>query len=55
MSYIEIFLLSLALSVDACIVSFSYGLAFKDNRLKNSLLLAMFTGCFQGLMPLLYQ
>ena len=51
MSYIEIILLSLALSVDACVVSFSYGLAFKDNRLKNALLLALFTGVFQGVMP----
>ena len=52
MSYIEIFLLALALSVDACVVSFSYGLIFEKNRLKNALLLASFTSFFQGLMPL---
>lgn len=51
MTYIEIFLLALALSVDACVVSFSYGLLFNQNRLKNALLLACFTGSFQGLMP----
>lgn len=51
MTYFEIFLLALALSIDACIVSFSYGITFKENRLKNSLLLAGFTGIFQGLMP----
>ena len=53
MSYLEIFLLALALSIDACVVSFSYGLSFKENRLKTALLLATFTGVFQGLMPIL--
>lgn len=51
MTYTEIFLLALALSVDACVVSFSYGLAFNQSRLKNALALALFTGLFQGLMP----
>lgn len=52
MSYIEIFLLALALSVDACAVSFSYGLAFHNKRFLNALLLASFTGFFQGVMPI---
>lgn len=51
MTSLEIFLLALALSVDACVVSFSYGLSFNENRFKNALLLASFTGFFQGLMP----
>ena len=51
MSYFSIFLLSLALSIDACVVSFSYGLTFKEERWKNSLMLASATGLFQGLMP----
>ena len=51
MTYISIFLLAIALSVDACTVSFSYGLAFIENRLKNSLMLALCTGLFQGVMP----
>ena len=51
MNHVEIFLLAIALSVDACVVSFTYGLSFNQNRLKNALLLAIFTGCFQGLMP----
>lgn len=51
MSYISIIILALALSIDACVVSFSYGLTFKEERLKNALLLAIFTGGFQGLMP----
>lgn len=53
MTYLEIFLLALALSVDACVVSFSYGLTFNQNRLKNALLLASFTGFFQGFMPVI--
>lgn len=51
MSYLEIFLLALALSVDACVVSFTYGLSFNQDRVKNALLLATFTGIFQGIMP----
>ena len=53
MSYLEIFLLALALSVDACVLSFSYGLVFTDFRRKNSLLLSAFTGAFQGIMPVI--
>lgn len=53
MSYLEIFLLALALSVDACVLSFSYGLVFTDFRRKNSLLLSVFTGAFQGIMPVI--
>ena len=51
MSGLEILLLALALSIDACVVSFSYGLAFNQERIKNMLLLACFTGFFQGAMP----
>ena len=51
MSPFEIILLALALSIDASVVSFSYGITFNQNRLKTALLLAIFTGFFQGLMP----
>lgn len=51
MSYLSIFVLAIALSIDACVVSFSYGLTFTQKRLKNALLLASCTGIFQGLMP----
>ena len=51
MSELEIILLALALSIDACVVSFSYGLTFNQERIKNMLLLASFTGFFQGAMP----
>lgn len=53
MSYIEIVLLSFALSVDACVVSFSYGLCFEKERVKNALTLGLCTGIFQALMPVI--
>ena len=52
MSYLSIIILALALSVDACIVSFSYGLVLDKSRIKSMLQLAVFTGLFQGLMSL---
>lgn len=51
MSLIEIFLLAIALGIDCCVVSFSQGLIFKSQRVKNSLFLALTMGIFQGLMP----
>ncbi len=51
MSYISIILLAIALSIDACVVSFSYGITFTQKRLKNALSLAICTGLFQGIMP----
>jgi len=53
MSYFEILLLAFALSIDACVVSFTYGLCFKENRLRNMFSLAACTGVFQALMPAL--
>lgn len=53
MQYYDIILLSLALAVDALIVSFSYGLVIKHHRLKNALGLGVSTGMGQFLMPLL--
>ncbi len=53
MSYIEIFMLAIALSIDACVVSFSYGLKYDKERLKNAFLLSSFTGIFQGIMPVI--
>ncbi len=49
----EIILLSIALSIDAGIVSFTQGLIFKENRIKLALTLAFWFGLFQALMPLL--
>lgn len=52
MSQIEVLLLALALSVDACAVAFTYGLIIKEKRLANALQIASFTGIFQGIMPI---
>ncbi len=53
MSYFSIFILAIALSIDASVVSFSCGLKYKHLRYRNALLLAVFTGIFQGLMPVI--
>ncbi len=53
MSIFEIILLAIALGIDCCVVSFSQGLIFTTNRRKNSLLLALTMGTFQGLMPVI--
>jgi len=49
----DIILLSLALGIDCLIVSFSQGLIFKSERVKNSLKLALTMGFFQGFMPVI--
>ncbi len=47
----EIILLAVALGVDCLVVSFSQGLIFTHNRLKNLLALALTMGFAQGIMP----
>lgn len=51
MSLIDIILLAIALGIDCLAVSFSQGLIFHENRVKNSLRLALTMGLFQGFMP----
>lgn len=53
MTLFDIFILSIALSLDAMVVSFSNGLIFQKNRLKNSMLLAFTVGFFQFFMPII--
>lgn len=53
MTLIDIILLAIALGIDCFVVSFSQGLIFKNNRLKNSLNLALVMGFFQGFMPVI--
>ena len=53
MNLIEIILLAIALSIDACVVAFTYGLVIEKQKRLNSLLLAFFTGFFQFFMPIL--
>ena len=52
MPLFEIIFLALALSIDATIVSFSYGLCTTQNRRRCAFFLAAGTGFFQFLMPL---
>lgn len=53
MSYFDIFILAIALSIDACVVSFSNGLIFTQNKRLNSFMLAASVGFFQFLMPII--
>lgn len=53
MSLIDILILAIALSVDAAVVSFSYGLIIKKKRLQNASKLAFSTGFGQFIMPII--
>lgn len=53
MNIIDIIILAVALSIDACVVSFSNGLIFTKNKRVNSLMLAASVGFFQFLMPVI--
>jgi len=53
LNLIEIIILAIALGIDCFVVSISQGFIFKTNRIKNSLLLAVTMGFFQGFMPVL--
>ncbi len=53
MTILDVLLLALALSVDAFVVSFSYGLIIKKNRLINALKLALAVGGGQFIMPVI--
>src|SRR5574344_3106980 len=51
MNYVDILLLAISLSIDACVVSFAYGLVTQKKRLKTALALSLSTGFFQFFMP----
>ena len=53
MSLFDIILLGIALGIDCLVVSFSQGLIFSEQRLKNSFMLAATMGLFQGIMPVI--
>jgi manganese efflux pump family protein len=53
MSNIDILILAIALSIDACVVSFSNGLIFTQNKRLNSFMLASSVGFFQFFMPII--
>lgn len=51
MSLAAIILLAIALGTDCLVVSFSQGLIYKTDKVRNALLLAVSMGFFQWLMP----
>ena len=53
MTILEVLILSVAMAIDALIVSFSFGLIMDRKRFFNSLLLATSFGFFQFIMPIL--
>ncbi len=53
MSIFEVIILSIAMALDAFIVSFAYGMMINAKRLQNAFVMAFFFGLFQFLMPLL--
>lgn len=53
MSLFDIVLLAIALGIDCMLASFSQGLIFTGNRVKNSLALAVSMCIFQGGMPII--
>ena len=53
MDFLEIFLIAVALSMDAFAVSICKGLKMKKLNLKHTALIAVFFGGFQALMPFL--
>lgn len=53
MAIAEILILAFALSIDALIVSFSYGLILNKEKYKYSIILAFAFGFFQFLMPII--
>ena len=51
MSFIELFILSVGLAMDAFAVAVSKGLSIKKFTLKNALIVGLYFGVFQALMP----
>ena len=53
MNIFELFLVSVGLSMDAFAISICKGMSIRAQRLKNSLVIALFFGGFQSIMPIL--
>jgi manganese efflux pump family protein len=53
MNFLTIFLIALALSMDAFAVSIASGIAIKKLRIDHALIIALWFGIFQALMPLI--
>lgn len=53
MSYLEVFIIGIGLSMDAFAVSICKGLSMKHLKLKQALIVGLYFGGFQALMPLI--
>ena len=53
MTLLELFLTAISLALDAFTVSICKGLKCKDNRFKNALIVSIFFGLFQTIMPII--
>lgn len=53
MGIVEIFLVSIGLAMDAFAVSICKGLSMKKFNLKNGLIIALYFGVFQAIMPII--
>lgn len=53
MGFIELFLVAVGLSMDACAVSICKGLGMRKLNIKQAIVIALFFGVFQALMPVL--
>ena len=53
MGIIELLLIALGLAMDAFAVSICKGITMKKLKFKNVLIIALFFGGFQGIMPLI--
>lgn len=53
MNFLSLFIIAVGLSMDAFAVAICKGLAMKKITFKNSLIVGLWFGCFQGLMPLI--
>ncbi len=52
MGFVELFLIGVGLSMDACAVAICKGLAMRKVNYRHALVIALFFGGFQALMPL---
>ncbi len=52
LTFIELFLISIGVSMDAFAVAICKGLSFKESSKKKALIIAAYFGVFQALMPL---
>ena len=53
MNFIELFVLAIGLSMDAFAVAVSIGLNLTKSRMKKALIVGLYFGIFQGMMPLI--